>query len=135
MRVSESTYKAMPLELQALFRKCPNPGSAEVLSLFPVTKSCKPYTRQTDGAKMYEGGWDKWTPAENNYGDSGSAARFFKCCPITDNDRRLVYCAKASRAERDAGLDGLQQVKLRNDLEPEQREWVMAELERCGVRL
>jgi hypothetical protein len=27
---------------------------------------------------MYDGGWDKWTPAESNYGDSGSAARFFK---------------------------------------------------------
>lgn len=29
MRVNENTYKAMPTELQALFCKCPNPGSEE----------------------------------------------------------------------------------------------------------
>jgi DNA modification methylase len=59
-------------------------------------KSPSPYMRNTDGRKMYEGGWDKWTPAENNYGDTGGASRFF-------------YVAKASRAERNAGLDGFEE--------------------------
>ena len=83
-------------------------GSAEVLSLFPVTTSGKAVVGvgrgSADGASK-----NKWTHGvvKSCIGDSGSAARFFKCCPITDNDRRLVYCAKASRAERDAGCEGL----------------------------
>jgi site-specific DNA-methyltransferase (adenine-specific) len=65
-------------------------GSEDVIALFPQTTSCKPYARGSDGSKMHGGGWSKWTPAENNYGDSGSAARFF-------------YCAKASKRDRGDG--------------------------------
>ena len=36
MRIDEKTYKAMPIELQALFHKCPNPGSEEVVGMFPA---------------------------------------------------------------------------------------------------
>ena len=106
MRVSESTHKAMPPELQALFRKCPNPGSAEVLSLFPVTQGQGrgPTPANTERGAQTNFLANPWKSGAH-HGDSGSAARFFKCCPITDNDRRLVYCAKASRAERDAGLE------------------------------
>ena len=35
MRIDEATFKAMPPELQALFVKLPNPGSDEVVGLFP----------------------------------------------------------------------------------------------------
>jgi site-specific DNA-methyltransferase (adenine-specific) len=36
MRIDEATFKAMPPELRALFVKLPNPGSKDVVSLFPV---------------------------------------------------------------------------------------------------
>jgi site-specific DNA-methyltransferase (adenine-specific) len=68
-------------------------GSEEVLAGFPQTNS----GALTEGHKQGAGcfgrvGGEKIT---GNYGgDSGSAARFF-------------YCAKASKAERDAGCDAL----------------------------
>jgi site-specific DNA-methyltransferase (adenine-specific) len=70
-------------------------GSDEVTHEFPNTKSGKmkaghPYGRG-DGQNVYS----KLTGETKNdtHGDSGSAVRFF-------------YCAKASRSERNAGLDG-----------------------------
>jgi site-specific DNA-methyltransferase (adenine-specific) len=45
--------------------------------------------------------------------DSGSAARFFK--PISDTDpedaetRRIFYCAKASKSDRNEGLEGFEE--------------------------
>lgn len=71
-------------------------GSDEVLSVFPRSKSAKPSKRQERGGEF---------PADNTIGlglaeirrtgfsDSGSAARFF-------------YCAKATKADREDGLDG-----------------------------
>ncbi len=44
-----------------------------------------------------------------DYGDSGSAARFFKSCPIDEADYAcLFYCAKSSKAERNLGCGGLE---------------------------
>lgn len=41
-------------------------------------------------------------------GDTGSAARFFQSCPFTEDDiPAFLYYAKASRAEREGGLDGM----------------------------
>lgn len=93
MKISEKTYQALPPNLKALFRKLPNPGSEEVLSLFP----------REAGAFAPVRGTEPSTPAKNTYGtykrgegtfhnDSGSAARFF-------------YCAKASKKDRDEGLE------------------------------
>jgi len=43
-------------------------------------------------------------------GDTGSAARFFATCPADDGDYDpLMYCAKASRAEREAGCEGMEE--------------------------
>jgi site-specific DNA-methyltransferase (adenine-specific) len=98
MRIDEATYKAMPPELQALFTKLPNPGSEEVVGLFPQS------TAGTETKERGKGGiWSPstGTPAGPQYGDSGSAARFF-------------YAAKASRSERDAGLDD-STAAMRND--------------------
>lgn len=42
------------------------------------------------------------------YGDSGGASRFFQSCDFSPNEvsgSRFMYCPKASRAERDAGLE------------------------------
>jgi site-specific DNA-methyltransferase (adenine-specific) len=68
-------------------------GSDEVVGLFPNSKAPKPY-----GGEEYKetsmfgiGGVNHG----NEYGDSGSAARFF-------------YCAKASKRDRNEGLDGFE---------------------------
>jgi site-specific DNA-methyltransferase (adenine-specific) len=44
----------------------------------------------------------------NQHGDSGSVSRFFKSCQFTEEDiPAFMYYAKASRSEREAGLDGM----------------------------
>lgn len=71
-------------------------GSDEVVGMFPRTGGGKftiGGTPRKTGGHVLSGSADR-TDAIMNYGDSGSAARFF-------------YCAKASKAERDAGCDGL----------------------------
>ena len=70
-------------------------GSPEVLALFPDSAGCGgsvPQTKVTGygATSEYLGG--ERTPFDSG---SGSAARFF-------------YCCKASRAERDAGLEGFE---------------------------
>ena len=67
-------------------------GSEEVLELFPETKSSGGQFKATD----YKEGKTSTNFTRGDYigrNDSGSAARFF-------------YCAKASKSERNAGLDG-----------------------------
>jgi DNA modification methylase len=70
-------------------------GSEEVVGLFPITTSGALNAGHKQGAGSFgKVGGDHIT---GNYGnDSGSAARFF-------------YCAKASKADRDAGCDKLQE--------------------------
>jgi len=64
-------------------------GSDEVLQLFPDSKSGKPRSdRGTGGIWSASSG----VPCGDQYGDNGSAARFF-------------YCAKASKKDRNEGLD------------------------------
>lgn len=72
-------------------------GSDEVLELFPDTgKSPKTYVRSVgtlDGERVaYSNIGGAAGTVSLNYGDSGSAARFF-------------YCAKASKRDRNEGLD------------------------------
>lgn len=74
-------------------------GSEEVLALFPESKGQQGDVRGTeksrtggDGTNCY-GEYGRVASAKR--GDTGSAARFF-------------YCAKASKADRDEGLDHLQ---------------------------
>lgn len=63
-------------------------GSEEVIALFPESKPATSRT-STISEGMFHGG-----NAGTVYQDNGSAARFF-------------YCAKASKAERNAGLEGM----------------------------
>lgn len=71
------------------------------------------------GAGSRQGPQAKWSPAKAEgwgnigtgpsgarFGDSGGASRFFKQCDYTEEDARFMYCAKASRKERDAGVEG-----------------------------
>ena len=64
-------------------------GSDEVLQLFPDSKSGQPRSDRGSGGIWNDG---DGTPCEPQYGDSGSAARFF-------------YCAKANKTDRNEGLD------------------------------
>ena len=67
-------------------------GSEEVLAGFPVTTSGKPGNSIRTAKGMVLQGGGGGTPL-TGFGDTGSAARFF-------------YCAKASKRDRDEGLEG-----------------------------
>jgi site-specific DNA-methyltransferase (adenine-specific) len=70
-------------------------GSDEVLAAFPQTKSGALNAGHAQGAGMFgKVGGDEIL--RDYGGDSGSAARFF-------------YCAKASKRDRDEGLDGFEE--------------------------
>ena len=74
-------------------------GSDEVVELFPDTKGKIAMSQQASTRGLYEGGTSLGdTKINDGITDNGSAARFF-------------YCAKTSKSERNAGLDGLQTKK------------------------
>jgi DNA modification methylase len=76
-------------------------GSEEIVALFPdtvskwgkvTTKNKRPYHPNTDDKKITE----KIKPKNFEYDNKGSASRFF-------------YCAKASKSERNKGLEGFEE--------------------------
>jgi DNA modification methylase/transcriptional regulator with XRE-family HTH domain len=86
-------------------------GSAEVVGLFPVTTSgvLKAGTKRTTGGG-YHGGFPEIATHYDTGGDTGSAARFFQCCPFEAGDYDpLFYTGKATKKDRDAGCDGLEE--------------------------
>ena len=69
-------------------------GSDEVVGLFPVTGPAKKGVRDPNGTMGYHGGAAGLPGVVSGHDDQGgSAARFF-------------YCAKASKADREDGLEG-----------------------------
>jgi site-specific DNA-methyltransferase (adenine-specific) len=70
-------------------------GSDEVVGLFPQSKGGVA-VRHNSGGNTFGGNNPKPPMEDMSYNDSGSASRFF-------------YCAKASRAERNAGLEGMEE--------------------------
>ena len=70
-------------------------GSDEVLELFPQTGKSSGGRIGNKGSALNMMG-TKYEAGDPGYGDEGSAARFF-------------YTAKASRAERNAGLEGMEE--------------------------
>ena len=87
-------------------------GSPEVLEHFPQTSSWgdpnKKHVRQSDtNRNAYHLFNPKGQSVGQLYGDSGSAARFFQACPLDgpEPQPRVRYCAKASKRERNAGLE------------------------------
>ena len=76
-------------------------GSDEVLELFPNSKAGKPQKKRGTGGIWGKGDGHS-IPVGPSYGDNGSAARFF-------------YCAKASKAERNKGLEDLPDRKQDED--------------------
>jgi site-specific DNA-methyltransferase (adenine-specific) len=70
-------------------------GSDEVVGLFPITTSGGGQVRK-GGDRTNPTGWTETKRTPKTWqGDSGSAARFF-------------YCAKASKKDRDEGLEGFE---------------------------
>lgn len=94
MKIDKKTFDQMPKELQALFIKLPNHSRAEVVAGFPANAGG--HSTKTDKVYSYIGDNPTWKPLARTptwHKDTGSAARFF-------------YCAKASKADRDEGLEG-----------------------------
>lgn len=71
-------------------------GSEEVVALFPVTTSGKPCGTKAGNNNNVFGQFAGGIPV-TGFGDTGSAARFF-------------YCPKASKTDRDEGLDHMPEV-------------------------
>jgi hypothetical protein len=72
-------------------------GSVEVMTAFPVvTSGVKVGGQYARAIGVHEGG--QRSDGTASYGDTGSAARFF-------------YCAKADRADRNEGLDGMPETR------------------------
>ena len=93
-KINEKQFNEMPQELKILYEKLPNHSSEEVVEKFPDTKTGAVKTKVDNGANQpinLGGGLTKERPA-----DSGSASRFF-------------YVAKASKAERNKGLEGFEE--------------------------
>jgi hypothetical protein len=73
-------------------------GSDEVVALFPDRKGA--VNKSTGESYWFSERKGKSAETQNGYGDSGSAARFF-------------YCAKASKRDRNEGLDGFEEKQER----------------------
>ena len=71
-------------------------GSDEVVGLFPDTKGSSAPRTNSPASKQVYGDYGQVTTHNESWGDSGSAARFF-------------YTAKASKSERNAGLEGFEE--------------------------
>lgn len=116
MQINEDLYKRMPQNIKSLFVKLPNPSKDEVVALFPESKGqqgdvkgTEPSHTGDDNTNCY-GEYQRIPSAKR--GDTGSASRFFKSCEFTEEDtldyenaQRLYYCAKASRSDRNEGLE------------------------------
>lgn len=66
----------------------------------------KAHAHPADPAKRRGSMFGNESAQASVYADSGGASRFFKQCGYTEEDARFMYCAKASRKERDAGVEG-----------------------------
>ena len=97
MKIDATTFAKLPEHLQALFDKAPNPGRDEVLAGFPQTAASPSIPVKQGGHHRHDVGLSGATREGFGvgYGDKGSAARFF-------------YCAKASKKDRDEGMDGFE---------------------------
>ena len=85
-------------------------GSDEVLTGFPETASgagIKTIAGSNGGGRNALNDYRRPVGGDAFDGDSGSAARFFKASPDDDAEdaeaSRVIYCAKASRADREEG--------------------------------
>lgn len=107
MQINENTFKRLPAHLQSLFAKLPNPGRDEVVAAFPDSKGQMGATGTRTQGLVY-GAVDAGAVGVLPRADlETTAARFF-------------YCAKASKKDRNEGLDHLEAklagcLNMRND--------------------
>ncbi len=99
-KINQEQFNTLPDDLKALYVKLPNPSSEEVRECFPETKST---TRQPSGGMILnpDAGWNNNSmvdKTERGHNDSGNASRFFKS---------IIYQAKSSKRERNAGCEDL----------------------------
>lgn len=88
MLIPERDFARLPQHLQSLFRKLPNHGSAEVVAMFPQTKSgALPATTPRGRQENIYG--KRGNILGNHYipANSGSAARFFFSAKAGTQDR------------------------------------------------
>jgi hypothetical protein len=125
MRISDKEFQRLPSHLQELFVVLPNPGRAEVLECFPDADTHGEGTRGGSGLGFFNDGEPKHNDGVRDFGDSGSAARFFASFPGDENGgpqyadldrsvgkndneingsmvghKRLVYTSKADADDR-----------------------------------
>ena len=102
MKIDATTYQKLPEHLKALFQQAPNPSREEVTACFPDSNGSGKARVLNRSAKPEQDGWgmNKNAPDQAVLPDAGtgSAARFF-------------YCAKASKRDREEGLDGFAPAK------------------------
>jgi site-specific DNA-methyltransferase (adenine-specific) len=84
-------------------------GSDEVVNSFPNVKPHGQPARNSTAGGCFGGNSKAVLPNLNQYLDSGSAARFF-------------YCAKASKSERNAGCEALEEKQARTTYDKSVRE-------------
>ena len=112
-------------------------GSEEVVGEFPQTGASSDRPRNNKVPTGKGGIYGHYEPVvTHGHSDSGSAARFFKSCPADEADYAcFIYCAKASKAERNMGCEGLEEkeYRLKDGLTEEEKQYVIGELKRLGV--
>lgn len=108
-------------------------GSDEVVGLFPANAGASAPVRGTEASKASVGnvtGERERVPGAL-HGDTGSAARFFQQVKHDAEDaataQRLFYCAKASKRDREEGLDAS---SVEYSLSEDAPEWVRSEVEK-----
>jgi len=88
-------------------------GSDEVLAAFPVLgKSTGGRIGNAGGGTVANIPTGAFAAGDPGYGDSGSASRFFQCCPFENEDfeaTRLFYGAKAGKSDRNEGCEELEE--------------------------
>lgn len=105
-------------------------GSEEVLGLFPSphgagNKRGSGEVKHGEHSSLF--GIDGHESNGMRFGDSGSAARFFKTCQFTEEEtaQRFAYIPKASKSERNKGCEGLEEkVRVRQGLAGEHKDTV-----------
>ncbi len=110
-------------------------GSDAVVAMFPDSKGQQGDVKGTEasntggeGTNCY-GEYGRVPAAKRN--DSGSAARFFTQCQHDEDDfetaQRLFYCPKASKADRNSGLNSVVTITFDQLLEREDGSWAQGE--------
>lgn len=94
MKIDAETYQKLPEHLKALFQKAPNLSSDEVVRLFPAQAGAAAPVKGTEASAASVGNvtGERARVPGAFHSDAGSAARFF-------------YCAKASKRDRDEGME------------------------------